>query len=585
VQALSSSLHGQHTCIIAQATLGVRCWGDGEYGQLGNSHTYSLPFPSEQDVIVNALSVGAGAFHTCALIDENGGSVHCWGDNSVYQLGDGSQLSRAAPASYPVIIGVSKLSVGGYHSCVMLSVSGNVVCWGANDKGQLGLGDTVSYSTPASEASVTISGVLDIACGYEFTCAVLSYGVIACWGSNDAGQIGANVVDEIVIWPTPFYDLSDVVSVFAGSKHACAIDNSNALYCWGLNNHGQLGIGSTVNSPIPALVVASGVSNAALGNDVTCITDDTTHELFCWGSGSDGQLGRGSFDDVTSQGPDAISFTSATIYQSSSHVKPIVWFPFSDSSGFDNVGVGAGGSVNSFGDPTIQSSLHPTSSLTSAAYFDTGYLQVSTGLYDSSPFNGFSVAFWFHASSSSDPVTVVELATAFVVAINPASGAVSMWQNGQLLDIDVTLPGSDPQNTWYHIVITVDDQLRASVFVNGLFISGGLLSRFTTGLNYLVIGDSPAGFSGYVADFMLFDRGINNTEVGIVYAGSVTSWSNDLVRNKIVRTPDFDGDWISECSANGTLSRSAGALGTWCVGCVCIICCGRCQFDPGQLQQ
>ena len=147
-----------------------------------------------------------------------------------------------------------------------------------------------------------------IASGAEFSCALLTDGSVQCWGSNSAGQLGDGttvnqsrpvVVDGLA---------GGVVQLAAGGAHACAVLQDQRVKCWGLNERGQLGDGSTVDRsiPVPVKVEAgndlTGVVEVAAGNAHTCARLDTG-AVQCWGSRANGRLGDNSSSDRPTAGP------------------------------------------------------------------------------------------------------------------------------------------------------------------------------------------------------------------------------------------------------------------------------------------
>lgn len=126
--------------------------------------------------------------HTCAVTSE--GAAKCWGYNQSGQLGDGTSGNRRGT---PVTVtgletGVAAIATGGAHTCALLS-TGGVTCWGLNSRGQLGDGTSTQRDAPVNVQGLS-SGAVALAAGEEHTCALMDSGEIKCWGRNQRGQLG-----------------------------------------------------------------------------------------------------------------------------------------------------------------------------------------------------------------------------------------------------------------------------------------------------------------------------------------------------------------------------------------------------------
>jgi alpha-tubulin suppressor-like RCC1 family protein len=250
-----------HTCALLD-TGKVRCWGHNGYGQLGLRHTRPIgddELPSgDVDVGGSVQHLVAGAWHTCALLST--GAVRCWGRNDSGQLGyghtrpigdDESPASAGDVSLGGAIVQLTSSSTS-QHTCARLT-TGSVRCWGRNAHGQLGQGHTHSIGddeTPATAGSVSVGGtVLQLATGAEHTCALLSPGVLKCWGRNESGQLGLGNTASLSSPPGTNVNLGGTMAfhIAAGAWHTCALPSSGEPRCWGRNTHGQLGLGSTYN--------------------------------------------------------------------------------------------------------------------------------------------------------------------------------------------------------------------------------------------------------------------------------------------------------------------------------------------------
>jgi len=318
----------------------LKCWGSNFSGQFGNGLWNTN---SATPVLINTGStykfLSVGGSHTCGITTTD--ALHCWGANSYYQLGDGTNSSRFTPAVINSGTSYSSVDASNEHTCAITS-AGVLKCWGFNGLGRLGDGSTTNKTTPAIIDSGTLySGVSTAA---EGGCGLTSNGVLKCWGTNVDGQLANGVTDNLLTVATrdtayqysklavgeshtcgitvsgllrcsgrnsvgelgdgTFSDKSFFMSIdseepyallAAGGRTTCGITSSGVLKCWGYNSNGQLGIGSTDNSNIP-MVVDNGVSYSTVspGGSHSCgIT--TSGVLKCWGNNYYGQLGNGGY--------------------------------------------------------------------------------------------------------------------------------------------------------------------------------------------------------------------------------------------------------------------------------------------------
>lgn len=248
----SIALGGSHTCAILTDS-SVQCWGSNQYGQIGNGTTMDAKSPATAGPLQPAAALSLGERHTCALM-ENGGTIWCWGDNYSGALGNGmsgANTNKTKPIeSVPYINFQISLSLYASHA---LLADGTVSGWGANLYGQLGNGNTQDQSNPVIAKG--IGSAIAVAAGGLHACALLADGHVLCWGSNDQGQLGNGAAGGSQSAPAEVIGVSGAIGVAAGIRHTCAWFAGGTAVCWGQNNAGQLGDGSSGGSKtIPTAV-------------------------------------------------------------------------------------------------------------------------------------------------------------------------------------------------------------------------------------------------------------------------------------------------------------------------------------------
>jgi alpha-tubulin suppressor-like RCC1 family protein len=290
---------GAHTCGLTSDG-SAYCWGSNVNGQLGDNAFTNRDAPVPVATGVKFVRIDAGTQHTCALTSD--GKAYCWGSNTRGQLGDGTTTLRSGPVAVTGGLTFQRIAAGGFsigHTCA-LTIGGAVYCWGDNALGQLGIGtggaesDLTAHPEPARVNGLLTITAITAGLG-RHTCALTGTGDAYCWGENSFGALGDGSFQHSPV-PVPVGGSLALAHVIAGGfiGHTCGLTASGAAYCWGENEVGAVGDGSTVDRVRPA-AVAGGLSftNLDAGFRHTC-GRATNGAVYCWGSGGAGQLGINS---------------------------------------------------------------------------------------------------------------------------------------------------------------------------------------------------------------------------------------------------------------------------------------------------
>lgn len=314
------------------ATGQVECWGDNAFGTIGNGsiggpdgqagYDTPQPVPGINDAV--AISDGGGVF--CVLLTTGG--IDCWGDNTYGELGNGTvggpdgEEGYDSPQAVSGISGATSIvSNPGEGFCAILGTDG-VDCWGLNDSGQIGngfvggpddcYGHQLCFDTP--QPVTGLDDVMAMTTASGSYCAVLSSGVVDCWGDNTYGALGIGSTGgpdgaNGFATPQPVMGITDATTVTStvGGTY-CAVLATGGVDCWGDNGRGELGIGSVggpdgaggYDSPQAALF-STPVSSMTSDSDGFCavLTDGG---MSCWGLSEQAELGNGSTSGPDGQG-------------------------------------------------------------------------------------------------------------------------------------------------------------------------------------------------------------------------------------------------------------------------------------------
>ncbi len=193
---LEISAGWDHTCAILSDRT-VRCWGRNQDGQIGNATSGAVEIDPEIAIgVASARALFGGDDHTCALLLD--GSMQCWGDDENGELGAGSALFSDKALRVQGMTDAYQGGGGREHSCVATR-AGDVFCWGANTGCQLGIGVNCGPQSTIAKVPTQVGAIHDarwVAAGEVFTCAAHKERGAMCWGQNDRGQLGSGKMND-----------------------------------------------------------------------------------------------------------------------------------------------------------------------------------------------------------------------------------------------------------------------------------------------------------------------------------------------------------------------------------------------------
>ncbi len=261
--------------------------------------------------IVRTAGLVAAESHSCLLRED--GQLFCWGGNEFGCLGFGNTDSTRRPTiEIPLPDRVMQVAVGQSHTAVLLR-DGRVFSWGFNGDGQLGLGHCENTLQP-TKAIKFQSAALMVSCGFSHTAVLLETGEVFCWGWNYHGRLGLGHEENRHQPDEPVKLPGKAIAVEAGWDFTCALLEDGRVFGWGNNSQGQLGL----NTLRPAegfsrdkygYYCVSPTRSVDLPQPAVAIAAGTSHvavllendQIFCWGGNQSGQLGIG--DNEGTLGP------------------------------------------------------------------------------------------------------------------------------------------------------------------------------------------------------------------------------------------------------------------------------------------
>jgi alpha-tubulin suppressor-like RCC1 family protein len=269
VSLVSISSGPFHTCGLTTSG-DAYCWGINTYGQLGTGDTLRRTTPVLVQGGLKWSAISAGFWHTCGVTTD--GKAYCWGNPAFGALGVpavDTNPSQTMPLPVTGGLAVASISAGSVYTCAV-TTTGAGYCWGNNIIGQLGDGTDSTRDAPAAVAQpsgvalskIVVSRANDI---FSTTCGLTPSGVGYCWGSGTHGQIGNPSVPTCNVSfgsghfpcsqvPLPVSGGLTFAALAVGDLHVCGVTTAGAVDCWGGNAFGQLGNGTTQDSPAPTPV-------------------------------------------------------------------------------------------------------------------------------------------------------------------------------------------------------------------------------------------------------------------------------------------------------------------------------------------
>lgn len=266
----------------------VSCWGEGVFGQLGQSTLEANPSPVKVSIPVPVVQLAASSDYVLALGSD--GRLFGWGNDAEGTLARGDENTHL----YPLVLPVVRVAFGhlftdvaaGQGSACGLDRAGTVWCWGRNTDHQLGTTDgDEQYRAPVKVREGASAIGAD-----AFGGCLIHDGTVACWGTLPLDESGTKFMDAL---PTDV-SLGGERAVRVDEKwfHRCALTETNALWCWGRGGEGQLGTNLFTPEVVPKKV-AEDVAQFSVGYFETCYRARSDGAVWCAGANDTGQLGLG----------------------------------------------------------------------------------------------------------------------------------------------------------------------------------------------------------------------------------------------------------------------------------------------------
>ncbi|WP_141735038.1 RCC1 domain-containing protein [Oligoflexus tunisiensis] len=260
----------------------VTCAGENTQGQLGNEQTSPDPIVEPVQAKVGpARSIAVGDDFACALLQD--ATVSCWGSNLRGRRGNDSMEPQVLTATAVKNLSqVKKIVTGADFGCA-LRENGTVACWGSNEFGQLAQGEGANAFSLVP-LDIALTDIVDLSAAQATVCAVRANGEVHCWGRKQEFPISMEPRPLPVLIGT----FTDAQQIYVGYEHSCVVRREGLMSCWGSNSRGQLGAGAEFNGlnnvalvPQPVVDIKPAIG-AAMGDSLSCALhlDDS---VSCWG--------------------------------------------------------------------------------------------------------------------------------------------------------------------------------------------------------------------------------------------------------------------------------------------------------------
>jgi alpha-tubulin suppressor-like RCC1 family protein len=273
-------------------------WGQNDAGQLGLGNRTKYSSPVQVGSLTTWSAVATSTEKTMAL--KTDGTLWVWGRNTGGQLGLGNRTAYSSPKQVGALTTWSKIGNANFSSFA-IKTDGTLWAWGsAAPFGQLGLGNTTSYSSPKQVGALTNWSTIAVNDGNAVYLGTKTDGTLWAWGFNNQGALGLNTTSYAVSSPTQIGALTNWLQVSAGIYNCIAVKTDGTLWSWGVNGVGHLGLGNRTSYSSPKQVGALTSWSKCVTGIYSCMAIQTNGTLWTWGYNNVGQLGHGNTTDYSS---------------------------------------------------------------------------------------------------------------------------------------------------------------------------------------------------------------------------------------------------------------------------------------------